>query len=505
MGLTGQADYLLGIDAGQTFTKAVLFTLDGQETAAASTSIPTTSPRPSWQERDMDLTWERTASAIRRCLNSAGVNPSQILAVGLSGHGDGLYLVDAAGKPVRPAILATDSRAFAEAKRLGEGSSGQEALAITGQVPAPYSPSALLAWLQSKEPAALDRARWLLHCKDWLRLRLTGEIATDPTEASHSFTDAAAQTWSDEVLALYGLENLKHLLPPIVPSSSVAGTVSVIAADRTGLAAGTPVITGAHDVDAAALGIGAGMPGAMSIIMGTFSINQIVADQPVSDPRWQARTFVTPGQYLHMSTSPSSASNFEWATKVLGDGGPPDYAAAVRSAQLQDPGSFEDSPLFLPYLYGAPQGAGDPGGTFSRIRGSHGRADLYRAVLEGIVFNHRWHVDALRERLPVEGAVRLCGGGAKNPVWSQLMANAIQLPIEVTDAEEAGARGAAIMAGIGVGIYQDVEDAATKAVRLVRTHHPDKEWQTLLDSRYGQFLRLMAAAREAAAEPPRGS
>ena len=117
-----------------------------------------------------------------------------------------LTLVDAAGKPVRPAILATDSRAFAEANRLAEGDAGRKALAVTGQVPAPYSPAALLAWLQSKEPAALVRARWLLHCKDWLRFRLTSEIATDPTEASHSFTDAATQTWSDEVLALYGLE-----------------------------------------------------------------------------------------------------------------------------------------------------------------------------------------------------------------------------------------------------------------------------------------------------------
>lgn len=500
MGLTGDAEYLLGIDAGQTFTKAVLFTLDGQEAAAASTSIPTTSLRPSWQERDMDLTWERTASAIRRCLNSAEVNPSQILAVGLSGHGDGLYLVDAAGKPVRPAILATDSRAFAEAEQFCEGPVGLKALAVTGQVAAPYSPSALLAWLRHNEPEMLDRAKWLLHCKDWLRLRLTGQTATDPTEASHSFTDVATQNWSSDALALYGLESLRHLLPPIVSSSSVAGKVSETAAARSGLAVGTPVITGAHDVDAAVLGIGAVTPGAMSIIMGTFSINQIVADQPVSDPRWQARSFVTPGQYLHMSTSPSSASNFEWATKVLGDGGTPDYAAAVSSARLEDPGSFEDSPLFLPYLYGAPHGAGDPGGTFSRIRGSHGRPDLYRAVLEGVVFNHRWHVDALRERFQIAGAVRLCGGGAKNPSWSQLMANALKLPIEVTDAKEAGARGAAIMAGIGVGIYDSLDDASTRVVRIVRTHHPDPAWQPLLDARYASFRHLMATTMESAAE-----
>lgn len=194
---------------------------------------------------------------------------------------------------------------LAEAKQFCQGPVGLKALAVTGQVAAPHSPSALLAWLRHNEPETLDRAKWLLHCKDWLRLRLTGQTATDPTEASHSFTDAATQNWSSEALALYGLESLRHLLPPIVSSSSVAGKVSESAAARTGLAVGTPVITGAHDVDAAALGIGAVTPGAMRIIMGTISINQIVADHPVSDPRWLARSFVTPGQYLHMSTSPS--------------------------------------------------------------------------------------------------------------------------------------------------------------------------------------------------------
>jgi L-xylulokinase len=231
------------------------------------------------------------------------------------------------------------------------------------------------------------------------------------------------------VLSLYGLEGQKKLLPPIIPSSAIAGKVTDATAEQTGLAAGTPVITGAHDVDAAAVGIGAATPGALSIIMGTFSISQVVTTGRVSDARWQARTFITPGQYLHMSTSPSSASNFEWATKVLGGSDRPDYAAAVSSARLDDPASFDDSPLFLPYLYGAPHGAGNPGGTFSAIRGNHHRPDLYRAVLEGVVYNHRWHVDALRERFQVQGAARLAGGGAKNSAWSQLMSNALQLPI----------------------------------------------------------------------------
>jgi L-xylulokinase len=489
------AAFLLGIDAGQTFTKAVLFTLDGMEAAVASTSIPALSPHPRWQERDMDLAWERTARAIQECIRSAGISPEQIRAVGLCGHNDGLYLVDGEGAPVRNAILATDARATEDAKRLAAGESGRKALAATGQIPAPYSPSALLSWLELNEPQVLSRARWLLFCKDWLRLQLTGEIATDPTEASASFTDLRSQRWSEEALEIYGLQDYARLLPPILDSAQTAGAVTARAAEITGLAVGTPVVAGAHDVDTAALGIGAADVGALSIVMGTFSINQIVSDQPVTDVRWQARTFLEPGQWLHMSTSPSSASNFEWAVRTMrapGEGRP-DYNQAVREARLTEKAAFNESPLFLPYLFGAPAGFGGTGGVLAGLRGDHSQGDLMRAVLEGIVYNHRWHVDALRERFTLTSAARLCGGGARNENWSQLMANALNVPIEITDAQEAGARGAALLAGIGVGLYKDKVEAVSAAVRVVRTHEPDPEWKSVLDERYAKYLRVAEA------------
>jgi L-xylulokinase len=492
-----EGEFLLGIDAGQTFTKAVLFTLDGLEVAVASTSIPALSPHPRWQERDMNLAWERTAQAIRECVGSAGINPGQVRAVGLCGHNDGLYLVDAEGAPVRNAILATDARATEDAKRLAAGEGGQRALAATGQVPAPYSPSALLSWLGRNEPEALRRSRWQLFCKDWLRLQLTGEIATDPTEASASFTDLRSQRWSDEALEIYGLQDYAQLLPPILDSAQTAGAITARAAEMTGLAAGTPVVTGAHDVDTAALGIGAADVGALSIIMGTFSINQIVSDEPVIDARWQARTFLEPGQWLHMSTSPSSASNFEWAVRTMRAAGEgrPDYNQAVQEARLTEQGAFSESPLFLPYLFGAPAGFGGTGGVLTGLRGDHTQGDLMRAVLEGIVYNHRWHVDALRERFAITAPARLAGGGARNQNWSQLMANALNVPIEITDAQEAGARGAALLAGIGVGLYKDKDEAVNAAVRVVRTHEPDPEWKTVLDERYTRYLALAEATR----------
>jgi L-xylulokinase len=383
--------YLLGIDAGLTVTKAALFDLHGHETAVASAETRTTSPAPRWQERDMDELWTQTAAAIHRCLADAGVDPTAVRGVGICAHSDGLYLVDADLRPVRPAILATDSRAhtYAETYRRSEG-----ALHLTGQAQSPYNPTSLLAWLRDHEPESLRRARWTLSCKDWIRLRLTGEVATDPTDASSFCTDVHTQTWSTDALADFGLSDLDGLLPPIVPSAAPAGVVTNVAAELTGLTAGTPVVAGAHDVDAAALGIGASEVGALSMVMGTFSINQIVADRPVTDPRWQARGFLRKAQWLHMSTSPSSASNLEWVLRRYGPWSPdgtPDHETAIAEAV-----AARHSPVYLPFLYGAPHDIGT-GAAFVGLRGWHTRGDLLRGVLEGVVFNHRWHVDALAD------------------------------------------------------------------------------------------------------------
>ncbi|MEN3309598.1 MAG: L-xylulokinase [Micromonosporaceae bacterium] len=487
--------HLLGVDAGQTVTKAALFDLSGRELAVASAGTRTVSPHPRWQERDMDEAWTQTAQAIRRCLADASVDPASVLAVGLCGHNDGMHLVDARGRPVRPAILATDSRAYLQAERMRAGERGTRSLELTGQVPVAYSPAPLLAWLREYEPRALDRAAHLLFCKDWLRLRLTGQLATDPSEASAFCTDLHTQTWSTDALELFGLADLARLLPPIVDSAAVAGTVTPEAAQLTGLRAGTQVVTGAHDVDAAALGIGAVAPGSLSIVMGTFSINQVVAPQPVADARWQARTFLRPAQWLHMSTSPSSAANLEWAVRQFGPWDPaglPAHELAIAQAA----GATGNTPVYLPFLYGSPYGPGI-GAAFAGLRGWHTRGHLIRAVLEGVVFNHRWHTDALGERFAVrQRPARLCGGGSRSPLWSQLLADALGTPVEVTDATEAGSRGAAVLAGVGAKVYADLDDAAAATVRVVRAHEPDPSAVERLDAGYARYRRVVDALVE---------
>jgi L-xylulokinase len=480
--------YLLGVDAGQTVTKAVLFDAAGRAVAGARAGTRVTSPYPRWQERDMDEAWRQTAAAIASCLRAAAVDGRAVAAVGICGHNDGVYPVDGDGEPVRQAILATDSRAHSYVARYRADGTAERALPLTGQSPFAASPAAVYAWLRDHEPATLDRARWLLFCKDWLRLRLTGVPATDPTEASASFTNVADQSYSPDALALYGLEALAGKLPPILRPDEVAGRVTARAAEQTGLAPGTPVVTGAHDVDAAALGLGAVAPGSASIVMGTFSINQVVAADFRLDHRWQARSFLAPGTWLHMSTSPSSASNLDWAVRLLGpyDGdGRPDFAAAVAAGSAT---AAADAPIFLPFLYGSPHGD-VIAASFSGVRGWHGREHLLRAVLDGVVFNHRTHLDALREAFTLTGAARLAGGGARSPQWSQLLADVIGMPVEVVDTDEAGARGAAALGGVGLGWYASPSEAVEAGVRVVRRHDPVPD--PVLDERYHRYLALV--------------
>jgi L-xylulokinase len=246
-------------------------------------------------------------------------------------------------------------------------------------------------------------------------------------------------------------------------------------------------------VAAAALGIGAAHAGAVSIVMGTFSINQVVGTAPVTDARWQARTFLRGGRWLHMSTSPSGTTNLDWAVRRFGPwlpDGQPDHEAAIGEA-LASPA--HGAPVYLPFLYGSPHGTG-PGAAFAGVRGEHGRGDLLRAVLEGVVLNHRWHVEALAERFDVRARpARVCGGGVRSAAWTQLLADALDIPVEVTDATEAGSRGAALLAGLGTKVYADPAEAAATTIRVTRRHQPDPAGHGRLTERYARYLRAVDA------------
>jgi L-xylulokinase len=488
---------LVGIDCGSTLTKAVVFDADGTERAVARRRIATLIPRPGHVERDMDAAWAAAAEAIAEALKRAG-NPD-VAAVAATAHGDGVYVLDRHARPLGPGILSLDSRA-GEVVAGWDGATADTALALTGQRPHVSAPSALLAWMRRNEPGRFAGIGHVLACKDWLRYCLTGTIGTDRTEASTSFTDVRSQDFSRQALALYGLEALWPALPEVNHSATVIGHVTAEAAVRTGLSAGTPVAAGLHDVTASALGIGGQVAGGVDIVAGTYSINEVISDAPRTDPAWFCRNAIDPGQWNAMSISPASTANYDWfidslcatdrsAAEASGTSLHEALAREVEAA-LTRPSSI----LFHPYLYGAPWGT-PTSGSFVGLHGWHDRGDLVRAVLEGIAFNHRAHVEALASGFAF-GHARLTGGVSRNPLIVQMFADILGLPVTVTRTEEAAAWGAALCAGAAVGLYASPYADPRDLAAISRRYVPDPGRQAAYDARYKVYDRVARGMRQ---------
>lgn len=490
---------LLGIDNGLTVTKAVIFDIDGTQLSVARRRVPQSMPKARWVERDMAGLWQATAEAIREAVGLSGRPASDIKAVAATAHGDGVYLLDQYRQPLGPGILSLDSRAGTIVDCWSEGSLFAEALALTGQVPHASAPSALLAWLKENDPERFGRIGHILACKDWLRFCLGGTIGTDRTEASTSFTDVQSQVYSPEAMRLYGLEQLSAALPPISDSSEVVGHVTAEAAALTGLAEGTPVACGLHDVTASALGIGGHVEGVISIVAGTYSINEVVSAEPLTDPRWFCRNAIAPDRWNAMAISPASTANYDWFLDTFCQAD--QHAASTEGgsihallaneidAALQRPSTI----LFHPYLFGSPYG-NLASGSFVGLHGWHDRGDMLKAVLEGIAFNHRTHVDALRDGFDFR-EVRLTGGASRNPSFAQMFADILNMPVTVTSTDEPAAFGAALCAGAAIGVYNSPQQPHLTAGAASRTYLPDVARSRVFDERFTLYSQIAEALK----------
>lgn len=483
---------ILAIDSGLTVTKAVVFDLAGRPRGVARRNLAQIMPAPRRVERDMQDFWRQTAEAVREALEVSGTAPGDILCVAATAHGDGIYLLDKAGAPLGKGILSLDSRAEAVVAGWAATDLPDRALARTGQAPHVSAPSALLAWMMAEEPERFARISHILACKDWLRYCLCGVIGTDRTEASTSFTDVRTQEWSAAALDLYGLGALRHALPEAAHSAEVVGQVTPEAAALTGLAQGTPVAAGLHDVTASTLGIGAHRSGVIGVVAGTYSINEAVSDAPKTDARWFCRNAIQPGQWNSMSISPASTTNYDWFLDTLCASERAAKGAAIHAdltpeieAALARPSPI----LYHPYLFGSPMGAA-PSAGFLGLRGWHGRGDMLAALLEGIAFNHRQHVEALRDGFGGDVA-RLTGGASRNPLVARLFADVLNMPVTVTDTDEAAAWGAALCAGAAVGAFARF-DADPRDLSDAVTHRPDPGRAAHYQARYEVFRAVAA-------------
>ncbi|MGN6550837.1 MAG: FGGY-family carbohydrate kinase, partial [Pararhizobium sp.] len=469
--------------------------LSGNVVAVGRSGLAQLCPQPNHIERDMDAAWAAAAKAIREAIAAAGIAPQAIAGVGVTGHGDGLYCLDSKRQPLGHGMMSLDSRAAGVVAAWGKAGILERALPLVGQHPYPYSAPSLLAWMKRHEPERYRRVRHVFFCKDWLRFCLTGEIAIDLTEASTGFTDLDRQDYSGEALALYGLEEIAPALPPILESDSPAGTVTAEAARATGLIEGTPVAAGLHDVTAAAVGMGNLDPGDLTITAGTFSINEVLSDRPAIDrnphgPRWSCRSGVRRGTWMNMSISPASSSNLEWVVKQLGEDNPAALLSGMET-ELDRAAASPASVIYHPFLYGSPHGSPDSAAFFG-LKAWHGRAEMLQAVLEGIVFNHRTHVDALAGAFDVK-RVRLTGGGSGHARMAQLFADGLGRPIEVPAQSEAAALGAALCAGVAVGAFADLSAAAEACCRIAAAYEPAPGRAAVLDRKFDLYTRLVAA------------
>ncbi|WP_114010296.1 FGGY-family carbohydrate kinase [Cohaesibacter intestini] len=490
--------YLLGIDNGLTNSKAVVFDLDGNAIATARRRIAQRMPQPHFVERDMVELWLATAGAIKEALESAACQPSEILAVGATAHGDGLYLLDHDQQPLGNGILSLDSRAGDIVTDWQQGGTDRAALELSGQCPHLSAPAALLAWIRRHQPERFDKIGSVIACKDWLRFCLTGTVGTDLTEASISFTDPHSQDYRGDILTLYGLESLSGALPDIALPDEIVGYVTDEAAMVTGLARGTPVVAGLHDVTASALGAGGYGVGSVAIVAGTYSINETVSNAPKIDPRWFCRNGIRRGEWNNMAISPASAANYDWVLDTFCQQEKAQHGEALHimiAAELETARDNASAILFHPYLFGSPHGPGSSAG-FLGLHGWHGRGDVLRALMEGIAFNHRLHCDALREGFSPTIA-RLTGGISRNPVYAQLFADALAMKVSVSDVDEPAAWGAALCAGSGAGLFASPthDPRADAGSDQIAIYDPNPIHRQQLDTLYALHCEASEALR----------
>lgn len=486
--------YLLGIDNGGTMVKAGLYDTAGNVLALSRADIPAILGRDGIVERDMSGLWAVNCKVINDVIAKAKVDPSDIACVSVSGHGNGLYLIDKDGAPVMNGIYSTDMRAKDILKRFQADGVCDAIFPKTMQTLYPGQLATLLAWMSEKRPKTLANAKWALGCTDYIRFCLTGEAFGEITNMSAaSVMDQSSKSYDDQVLEAMGIGHCKKLLPPLRQSCDICGYVSAIAAKQTGLKIGTPVAGGLIDITACAIATGITDETRLCLIAGTWSINEFISKRPlVKEGLLLTSVYCIDGYYMVTDGSMTSASNLEWFVRTFFDTeksqGQNVYAAV--DAMVETVAPSESDVLFLPFLYGTNADA-DSKSCFLGLSGWHGKKHVLRAVFEGIVFSHRTHIDKLLSLRDKPEAIRIAGGVTNSKVWVQMFADAMQMPIEISSSDELGTMGAAMCAGVAIGEYDSLRDASTAFSKVVYTCFADKRNKDAYDRKYTLYKKAI--------------
>jgi xylulokinase len=463
---------------------------------------PFASPQPGWAEQDPRDWWRACGIAVKKAVQKSGLRSEEITCVGFSGQMHGAVMLDANGEVVRPALIWCDQRTQKQSLELSEKFSTEKLIQLTCNPPLTNFTLTKLLWVRENEPQLWARVRYAMLPKDYVRFRLTGDRAIDQADASGTLLlDVAKRTWSREVLSGTGID--ESFLPKLYESPEVCGKLNQAGASVTGLKVGTPVVAGAGDQAAGAVGMGIVRAGVVSATIGTSGVVFAATDRPALDPRGRLHTFchAIPGRWHVMGVTQAAGLSLRWFRDTFGlarNAAPGDrdpYEFLSEEAAAAAPGA--EGLLWAPYLMGERTPHLDPKarGALVGITPSHHRGHIIRAILEGVAFSLKDSFSIFEEmKVPVT-RIRLGGGGARSGLWRQIQADVYAHEVEIVEAEEGAAYGAAILAAVGARHFASVDEACDAVIRVASRVPPNSSSSVTLQETYATYRRLYPALR----------
>ncbi len=497
--------FLVGIDIGTSGTKSILMEESGRIVADATQEYPLSAPHPGWSEQDPRDWWNAVCATCKQVIADSGVDPKDIKGVGYSGQMHGSVFLDKAGSVVRPCILWNDSRTVAECEEITQKATPEKLHEWVSNPAMTGFTAPKVVWLRNHEPENFAKTRHVMLPKDYVRYCMTGEVATDISDAAGTVLyNVRERRWSTELLDV--LEIPHEWMPPVKASYEITGEVTAQAAEACGLAVGTPVVGGGADNPCGAVGSGVVSEGRVMLSLGTSGVIFSPCDSPKVDPGERLHSFNAspPDQWYLMAVTLSAGMCLRWyrdrfaveERAVAEEKGTDPYNIMMEKAGSVEAGA--EGLYFLPYLMGERCPINDPmaRGAFVGLSFRHGPEHMIRSIVEGISFALRDNMEVIRALGVNIDQVRLIGGGAKSPLWRQMMADIMGCEIAILEQSEGPAQGAAILAGKGVGLYDDLKAATDEMLPVAQTIEPDAESKKRYNDIYSLFHGLYPALKQ---------
>lgn len=497
--------FLIGIDLGTSGVKTVLFDESGKPVASSTVEYPLYQPKLGWAEQDPEEWWRGTCESINNVLLKSGVDKRDIKGIGLSGQMHGAVLLDKEDKVLRNAIIWCDQRSAAECDQITEIIGKERLIEITANPALTGFTASKVMWVKNNEPHIFEKIAKILLPKDYIRFRLTGEYATEVSDASGmQLMNIAERKWSDEVVSKLGLST--SMLGKMYESQEVTGKVTASAAAETGLNEGTIVVGGAGDQAAGAVGNGIVKPGVVSSTIGTSGVVFAYTDKLTIDPLGRVHTFchAVPNTYHIMGVTQGAGLSLSWfrdnfcAEEVMTSKLSDIYIYKLLDAEAKTIGPCSDGLIYLPYLMGERTPHLDPNarGVFFGLTATHTKPHFVRSIMEGVTYSLRDCMEIIRGMGVNVSEVRASGGGGKSDIWRQMQADIFGTNINRIKSDEGGALGVAILAGVGAGIYKSVPEACEAIIQVKDTMAPIQENIGKYDKFYKLYTKLYKSLKD---------